>query len=57
MSDLIIRSAHIRTMAHDADAHTRPTAAAVVDGRIAWLGTDEDAAAWTGPRHHGHWHS
>ncbi|MDI2126420.1 amidohydrolase [Yinghuangia seranimata] len=45
-ADLVLRNALIHTVDPDLPA---AEALAVVGGRIAWLGADADAAAWTGP--------
>ncbi|MEV5545888.1 amidohydrolase [Streptomyces sp. NPDC052309] len=45
-ADLLLRNARIHTVD---PALPEARAMAVSDGRIAWLGTDDDAAAWTGP--------
>jgi predicted amidohydrolase YtcJ len=46
VSDLLIRNAQIYTVD---ETTPRAEAVAVVDGTIAWLGSDEDATARTGP--------
>ncbi|MCX4851004.1 amidohydrolase [Streptomyces sp. NBC_00893] len=43
---LVLRNARIHTVD---PAFPEAQAMAVVDGRIAWLGSDEDARGWTGP--------
>lgn len=43
---LVLRNARIHTVD---PAFPEAQAMAVVDGRIAWLGSDEDALGWTGP--------
>ncbi|MCX4736510.1 amidohydrolase [Streptomyces sp. NBC_01363] len=43
---LVLRNARIHTVD---PAFPEAQAMAVVDGRIAWLGADEDARGWTGP--------
>jgi predicted amidohydrolase YtcJ len=45
-ADLVLRNAHIHTVDPDLPS---AEALAVLDGRIAWLGADADAAAWVGP--------
>lgn len=44
---LVLRNARIHTVD---PALPEAGAVAVTDGRIAWLGPDDDATAWTGPR-------
>ncbi|MEE1746202.1 MULTISPECIES: amidohydrolase [unclassified Streptomyces] len=46
---LVLRNARIHTVD---PALPEAQAMAVVDGRIAWLGPDEDARGWTGPDTH-----
>lgn len=46
---LVLRNARIHTVD---PALPEAQAMAVVDGRIAWLGPDEDARRWTGPDTH-----
>ncbi|WP_406286374.1 amidohydrolase [Embleya sp. NBC_00896] len=45
-ADLVLRNARIHTVDPDLP---EAEALAVLDGRIAWLGADSDAAAWVGP--------
>jgi predicted amidohydrolase YtcJ len=45
-ADLVLRNARIHTVD---PALPEAEAMAVADGRIVWLGTDDDAKAWTGP--------
>ncbi|MEV5340119.1 hypothetical protein AB0K93_16785 [Streptomyces sp. NPDC052676] len=45
-ADLVLRGARVHTV----DPRLpQAEALAVRDGRIAWVGADADAAAWTGP--------
>ncbi|MET9658825.1 amidohydrolase [Streptomyces sp. NPDC006510] len=43
---LVLRNARVHTVD---PAFPEAQAMAVIDGRIAWLGSDEDANGWTGP--------